>query len=564
MESCDLPMRRLPPRLELSLARRHRLLQVAAGAEPADLAVTGGRVLNVFTGALSRAAIGIAEGRIAWVRDEPGPARERLDAGGASIVPGLIDAHTHVDIMCTPSAFAAAAVCFGTTAAVADTYTLSRYLDDERLAGVLDALEAAPLKLLWGVSAGDIAVDPARLPAARLNALMRRPDASGAGELTSWRALLDGDARLAEFIGATVNAGLRVDGHLPGASRATLASMSAAGVTSDHEAIDGEELAARVEIGLWAMLRHSTLRADGVALGRAVRERGLPTGRLLLTADGLLPQDLARGHLDRVIRAVVEGGVDPVDAVRMATLNPATYLGLDAHLGSLAPGRCADLVLVDDLERFHVASVLCDGTPVSAGEACGDPVDWDAWRVEFAQAGLTPERIVSACEQAPSLSLRGVIARVAHDAGDGPPTYLALVSRDGSRITGATTRDFELDAYATSYTGSRDVFLAGRDPAGLVEAYRRVVRSGGGVASAHAQVALPTFGHLRAGGVGALARDLEAFERQAGVPERWPPITYTAMFLSLPALPGVALTPDGVLDVRSGALLAPSQALIGA
>jgi adenine deaminase len=281
----------------------------------------------------------------------------------------------------------------------------------------------------------------------------------------------------------------------------------------------------------------------------------------MLTADGLLPQDLARGHLDRVVRAVVEGGVVPVDAVRMATLNPATYLGLDAHLGSLAPGRCADVLVVDDLERFRPLRVLCDGEVVEPGAGSGGAVDWDAWRIPFAQADLTPERIVSACSDAPALSLRGVIARVDEAPAAGPPTYLALVSRDGSRITGATTRDLALESYATSYTGSRDVFLAGRDPVGLAAAYRRVVRLGGGVASAEDEVALPTFGHLRAGGVDALASDLEEFERRAAVPERWPPLTYLAIFLSLPALPGVALTPDGVLDVRTGVRLAPSQVL---
>jgi adenine deaminase len=557
-------MHRLPTRLQLSRERRRRLLRVASGDEPADLALVGGRVLNVFTGTLSGRAIGVAEGRIAWVREECGPAREVVDLDAATVVPGLIDAHTHVDILCTPTAFAETAARFGTTAAVADTFTLSRYLSDDELTGVLTALSHASLKLLWGVSAGDIGADPSLLPPDRLEALLAREDVSGAGELTAWRLLLEGDERLGGFVSAAVGAGLRVDGHLPGASPTTLGRLAAAGVTSDHEAITGDELAARIELGIWTMIRHSTLRRDGTELGRAVHERALPMDRLMLTADGLLPQDLARGHMDRVVRAVVEGGVAPIDAVRMATLHPATYLGLDAHLGSLAPGRCADLLVVDDLERFSPQAVYCDGEPVARGTASADAIDWDAWRVPFVEADLTPERIVDACHAAPALSLRGVIARVTrdHGPGDGPPTYLVLVARDGSWITGATTNDLDLHSYATSYTGSRDIFLAGSDPAGLVAAYRRVVRLGGGVASAEAEVALPVFGHLRGGSVEALAADLEAFERTAGVPERWPPLTYLAIFLSLPALPGVALTPDGVVDVRSGTRLAASQELV--
>src|SRR3954453_21413084 len=333
------PMHVLPPRLTLAPERRRRLLEVAAGRVPADLALIGGKVLNVFTGRLARLAIGIAEGRIAWVSEDPGKARRTVDLDAETVVPGLIDAHTHVDIVCTPNAYAAAAVRFGTTTAVADTYTLSRYLDDEPLAAVLAGLQARRLKLLWGVSGGDIGAAAARLPVTRLRALLSRPDASGVGELTAWKPLLEGAARIAALVSGAVDAGLRVDGHLPGASRATLGALAAAGVTSDHEAINGDELAARVELGLWTMLRHSTMRPDGVALGRAVHDAKLPTTRMPLTADGLLPQDLARGHLDRVVRAVVKGGVEPVDAVRMATLHPATYLGLDAHLASLRPGR---------------------------------------------------------------------------------------------------------------------------------------------------------------------------------------------------------------------------------
>jgi adenine deaminase len=263
-----------------------------------------------------------------------------------------------------------------------------------------------------------------------------------------------------------------------------------------------------------------------------------------------------------VVRAVVEGGVPAVQAVRMATLHPATYLGLDAHLGSLAPGRCADLLTVDELDSFRPQRVFCDGVEVEPGQGAGAPVDWGRWGVRFSEAELTPARIAEVCEGAPSLRLRGVIARAADgEADDGPPTYLALVARDGTWMTGATTRDLDVRAYATSYTGSRDVFLAGRDPEALVAAYRRVVRMGGGVASAEAEVPMPVFGHLRDGDVAALAADLEALERCAEVPERWPPITYLAIFLSLPALPGVALTPSGVLDVRSGRRLAPSQEL---
>ena len=214
----------------------------------------------------------------------------------------------------------------------------------------------------------------------------------------------------------------------------------------------------------------------------------------MLTADGVTPQTLVGGHVDTVVRRVIEGGVDPVDAVRMATLHAATYLGLDAHLGSVAPGRCADLVVVSSLESFEPERVMCDGRWV--GEERPDPIDWAALTVPIAAAPLDGDAIVRACSSAPALRMNGVIARLDDGHGRPRPTYVALVSRDGRTITGTTTRDFDVRAVASTVTATMDVLLIGRDPEALAAAYHRVVALGGGLACPGAEVPLPVFGHL--------------------------------------------------------------------
>jgi adenine deaminase len=543
----------------LTPQQRAALSRVAAGRESAELALTGAAVLNVFTGAVTHLVVGIAQGRIAWVRAEGGPARERLDLDGATLVPGLIDPHCHVDLMYTPSAFAQEAVAHGTTLVVADLATLSTYLDDPALASTLDALASAPLKFLWGARCDA----PDRAAVARLRWLLARPDVAGSGELTAWPQLLAGEEGALNYVCTVIDARLRVDGHLPGASAATLARAAAGGVSSDHEAISGEELYDRIATGLWAIVRHSSLRPDGAALGAAIARAGMPTGRVMLTADGLLAPDLVLGHVDRVVRAVTAGGVAPAEAVRMATLNPATYLGLDAHVGSLAPGRCADVLAVDDLDNFMPVGVLCDGRPVQDGALAGAPLDWDALRLPISAGKVTAEAIVDVCSAAPPVRIDGVIARLANDrsAGGAAATLIALVTRDGQWITGTTTDDLAIRALATTYTGSCDVLLLGRDPVAMAAAYRRVVQLGGGLATPGAEVALPTFGHIRPGSVPELARELEAFERTAGLPSEGPPFTYLSLFLTLPALPGVALTADGLTDVRSGERLSAARSL---
>lgn len=534
---------------------------MSRGEEPADLLLTGARVLNVFTGQIRPAAVAIAAGRIAAVDTESRSARQRHDLEGALIVPGLIDAHCHADMLCTPSDFLEAVALRGTTTVVLDTVTLTTHLDDAAMGAVMDGLATAATKVLWGLratgDAGTATGDAQTLPLARLRALLRRDDVSGAGELTGWRAVLEGDRRLAGFLAEVADAGLRIDGHAPGASARTLAQQVALGITSDHEAIDGDELERRVALGLWTMLRHSSLRPDGVTLGRAVAELGLETRRLLLTCDGVLPPELAhRGHLDETVRRVVEGGIDAVEAVRMATLHPATYLGLDAHLGAVAPGRCADLVVTDDLADLRARRVMADGRWVTPGSASGGALDWAAMKLPITLGKLGADVLERLCESAPPLKLHGVLARRAPAAARaGRAALLALVARDGSWAVGTTIDDIDVRGVASTFTGSRDVLLVGRDPGAMLGAYAEVVRLGGGMACPGASIALPTFGHLRPGPIDRLAAELEAFDRAAGVPA-WPPFAYLTTFLSLPGLPGVCLTPDGLTDVRSGERLA--------
>jgi adenine deaminase len=557
---------KLPARLRIDVAARRRLIDVASGVEPADLALTGGRVLNVFTGRVASASIGLAGGRIAWVGDAPAAARREVSLDGGTVVPGLIDPHCHTDIMGTPTAFVEVAARKGTTTAVVDTHILSAFLDDAALERVMTVLDEGPMKVLWGVRPsrdGGGPHDDAVLPPERLRRLLAHPGVASTGEMTAGHALLAGDERLERYVSDVVDAGLRVDGHAPGASPATLARLAAAGLTSDHEAISGDELAARVEVGLWTMVRHSSLRQDGVELGRAVAERGLPLDRLLLTADGVLPQDLVHGHLDTTVRKVIEGGVRPADAVRMGTLNPATYLGLDAHVGAIAPGRCADLLIVDDLATFRPEQVMCDGCFLGPGAAPDPRIDWETMRIDLREGPVTAEAIVRVCEAAPPIDMRGVVARLEDPAvaTEGPRTLVALVARDGRAIAGTTTRDFPVRAVASTVTAQMDVLLMGSDPQAMAEAYRQVVSTGGGLASPAGAVALPTFGHLRPGPIPTVARELAGFEAAAGLPPAWPPFSYRTLFLTLPALPGICLTADGLLDVKARRLLTEAAPL---
>jgi adenine deaminase len=302
------------------------------------------------------------------------------------------------------------------------------------------------------------------------------------------------------------------------------------------------------------MLRHSSLRPDAEALARAVVERGLDTRRMLLTADGVLPIQLVRdGHVDETLRRVIAGGLDPVEAVRMATLHPAMYLGLDAHLGSVAPGRCADLVLVD--ERYRAQRVMVDGHWLDSAEPAAGP-DWSAHTLPIAPLRLSADELRARCFDAPPLRRQGAFARL-EPSGERGETLAVLAARDGSWTTATTLHGLDLEGVASTYTGSSDVLLLGRNPEAMLAAHAQVASFGGGMAGGGAGVPMPIFGMLSADPLPRLADALATFEAATGVPTD-PPFPYVTKFLTLPAFPSVFLTPAGLVDLRAGTTLAPT------
>lgn len=559
-------MIRLPKRFVLDAAARRHLVEVAAGRATADRVVRGASVLNVFTGEVLRGDVGIASGRIAWVGGESRPAIETLDVDGGVLVPGLIEPHCHPDLLYTPTALGAAIVRHGTTTVCADTVFLSLALDDDPLVELLEAVAQGPVKFLWNLRNsldGEAPGEITRLGAERMIGLLDRlPGVVASGEMTGWPAMLRGDPRLCQFIEAVVAAGLRVDGHAAGVSAPRLAQLAAAGVTADHEAITGDELLERLRLGVWAMLRHSSLRPDGATLALAIPPGPLRS-RVMLTTDGPVALDLVRGHLDEVVRIVMSAGIDTVDAVRMATLHPATYLGLDAHIGSVAPGRCADLVLVDDLTSFRPQLVLTDGNPVGSVEsAIGNATAADYAslpRCVLRRAPLDAEALERVCRAGPPMALQGVITRATDWS---PPlelpsdaSFLALVDRHGAWVTGTAIRGLGVAALASSFSGSGDVLLMGRDPHDMLGAYDRLLELGGGIVTAGGEVPLPILGYLHDGSMDELAASLQRVEDHLSLDASLPPIEYLLLFLSVGILPDLRVTPRGVVEVKSGKVL---------
>jgi adenine deaminase len=350
------------------------LTAVARGAAGADLYLRGGSRLNVYTGEVYPANVAVKGERIAYVglRDDMVRPRTRvLDVTRRVLVPGYFEPHAHPGHLATPSALARHILPLGTTALVGDTLHFWELGGLRAFRAAADGLARSPFTFYWmlRVHAQSRTVDEARrFPLKDLARAIRHPRVVAVGEATRWPDVYAGDPDLLARLELAHASGHRVEGHTAGAAGEKMAAIAAGGLTSDHEAITAAEALARARQGITVMLRESSLRPDLRGLLGALKDAPALASRVMLTADGASPRFVqAHGFMDHCLRLAMEGGVPPIDAYRMATLNPATYFGLDGDHGGIAPGRYADVCVLRDLAEPRPDTVIARGRVAARG-----------------------------------------------------------------------------------------------------------------------------------------------------------------------------------------------------
>src|SRR5215204_2251416 len=342
------------------LARR---LAVARGDEPADLLIRGGRVLSVFTREWLDVDVAVCDGIIAGLGSYEGI--EVVDADGAYVVPGFIDAHMHLETSkLLPSEFARLVLPLGTTAVVADPHEIANVLGTDGVHWLVDVCEFLPLDVFFTASScvPASAFESPRRPftPGDLESLLRRKRVIGLAEMMNFPGVIAGaESELAKLAVAGDHA---VDGHAPGVLGRGLQAYAAAGIRSDHEAFTAEEGRERLRAGMWLLIREASAARNLQALVPLVAEFG--PSRMAFCTDDREPEHIAGdGHINAIVRDAVGYGVAPEDALVMASHHPALWHGLST-LGAIAPGYQADLLLLPDLERFVPEIVLKRGQAV--------------------------------------------------------------------------------------------------------------------------------------------------------------------------------------------------------
>jgi adenine deaminase len=325
---------------------------------------------------------------------------------------------------------------------------------------------------------------------------------------------------------------------------------------------------------MWTMLRQSSLRPDLATILRDLGDVIATSRRLMLTTDGATPSFYAEhGMIGGALRVATECGVDPMRALQMATIDPATYLGLDEELGGLAPGRRATLLILPEPGEWKPELVLVNGRVVAHEGRLTVPLPPLPWQELEGYPLAEPAAFADPAIYEP---LDGPVMRyesaVINRAGDpvselGPgQVRAALVARDGSWVTNGVIEGLiEADGFATTATTSLELLVLGRYPAAMARAAARVAQLGGGFAFDRGWSApLELDGLMAAGGFGRallVERELGRQMTAHGYPFHDP--LYSLLFASGDFLPEIRLTPRGLVEVKSGAVLAPARALVG-
>ncbi len=545
-------------------------MAVARGDEPADLVLAGGRVLSVFTKEWLDVDVAIKDGYVVGLGRYEG--RERIDVSGKYVTPGFIDAHMHIESSkLTVDEFAQAVLPHGTTTVVADPHEIANVLGTDGIHWLLDSCEDLPLDVYVMASS---CVPASRFESPRrpfttgdIESLLRRHRTIGVAEMMNFPGVIAGlPSELAKLETGLTN---HVDGHAPGVRGPALNAYIAAGIRSDHEATTYEEALEKRRLGMWVMLREASIAHNLRDLLPLVKRHG--TERCMFCTDDREPDFIVEhGHINQMVRVAVAEGISPEDAMVMATINPATYHRL-WHLGAIAPGYQADILILDDLNSFKPRQVLKRGAaPQFVKLEVPDwvkqtvnlsPVAASSFRIpagpkNIRVIGVIPEQLLTRSDSfEPCVKDGLLIADPARDL-----VKIAVIERHHASgrigLGFATNVGLQHGAFASTVAhDAHNVVVLGVDDQDMAACAMRLAAIGGGIVVADGgrvveELPLPVAGLMSDRPLAEVHERLRSMENRLtamGVTVSSPFMTLS--FLALSVIPELKITDRGLVDV---------------
>ena len=353
------------------------LVDVAQGRKPADTVIKDATLVNVCTHEyIEHTDVAIVMGRIAMVGDCSHCIGEKtivIDAKGKYLAPAFMDGHIHIESsMIAPSTYAKAVVPHGTSVIFMDPHEIYNVTGQVGVDWMLKDAANTPLKAILSA--------PSCVPAVpgfedtgsyvgpeEIKEVMKMPECSGLGEMMNFPGILASDEKTHAIVGETLKAGKIVTGHysIPETGKG-LNAYIASGVRCCHESVSEDEALAKMRLGMYALFREGSAWHDLQEVGKAITKHQIDSRFACLCSDDAHPHTIiGKGHLDHIVKRAIEDGIDPITAIQMVTINTAQCFQLDHEMGSVTPSKCADLVLIDDINNCHVVDVWINGDHVA-------------------------------------------------------------------------------------------------------------------------------------------------------------------------------------------------------
>ncbi len=577
---------------------RTRAIDAALGKRPFDVLLTGGTVVDVVTSELRQADVGIVGDLIASVHPtvENAEATERHDVTGFYLVPGFIDMHVHFESShMTPANYASVVVPQGTTTIFFDPHELGNALGVEGVRYAVQASRELPLRFLCAApscvpSAPGLETAGATIGGSEMQEMLQWPEVAGVGEMMDMNGTLSHSPRTKAILAAGLESGKLIEGHARGLTGRRLQAFIAAGISSDHEITSAADFLEKLRAGLTVELRgsHDYLLPEVVHALKSLPQ--IPSTLCICTDD--VPPDylVERGGMGDVIRRLISYGLDPVQAIRCATLNASFRLRRN-DLGVIAAGRVADIAVLSSLSEMRVEATFVAGKHVAnAGKMLSHlhaekqedairldrlplaPLNADDFRVRVAQRrnGRVRMRAINGVRFTEwgevEVDLRDGVAEM-------PPGYaLMFVQHRHGRGNANPQRAFLggwgvlHGAIATTYShDSHNLVVLGGDPSDMALAANSLIECGGGMAVVQdgrllARCEMPLAGILSPGAPEEVAKSFRDVREAAGKVVEWKPpyrVFKGIEGISLACNPGPHLTDLGLTDGTTGEIVSP-------
>jgi adenine deaminase len=571
-------------------------IDTALGKLEPDLIITGATMINVNTRELYKADIVVKKERIVFVGEFSNRIMNKtsvIKADGLYAVPGFIDAHIHVESsMLTISEFSRLVIQHGTSSIMWDPHELVNVVGLDGLRLAINEAKRLPLHVFFVVpscvpSAPNRETTGASPSLVEISRALKQPMVIGLGEMMDFRGVLSCSNRTIDELEVANREHKLIDGHAPGLTSRELCAYINSGIWSDHESVKEEEGLEKLRLGMWLMIRESSTSKDLSNLVRPIIRGAIDARHCMLVSDDRSVNDLlSEGHMDHILRRAISEGLDPITALQLVTINPASYMRIENEMGSISPGHVADIVLLADLKKIDIKRVVIRGKELSTissdttfkysskltstmnigreptpSDFSISPKD-EKGEVDVRVIKVTEDQLLTS-EEIRSLQVENRSIKAAGDV-----LHAAVVERHhrtGNIGKGFVTGLGSLKGAIaqTIAHDSHNLIVIGSDPTDMSAAVRGITSVNGGVVLASdrkivAMLKLEIAGLISADTAKDIAVRKEFLEDQTkklGVQVK-SPIT-TLSFLSIPVIPKLRLTDKGLFDVNENRFINP-------